>query len=103
MEQLTLFALMQPKDDFPCSNCIFDKCECCHHIEDEDFFCVRGSFQIRPEQLICPQCGKLMEVHQSDMGSDFGICKCGMHRIFNNQGNRLGAFELWRRGQLVGT
>lgn len=103
MLQMTLFDLMEQHSDFPCDNCVFDKHGCCSHIEDEECFCVRGSFQIKPSEVICPQCGKEMRVLQSNFGNDGAVCACGMHKIFNNQGNRLSAYDLWKQGRLVGT
>ena len=103
MEQLTIFDLMQQQSDFPCDNCVFDRQGRCVHIEDEECFCVRGSFQIKPSAIICPKCGRTMEVRQSDYGSDWAVCKCGTVKIFNNKGNRLSAFELYEQGRLIGT
>lgn len=103
MEQITIFELIAQESDFPCSNCVFDKKGTCDHIEDNEFFCVRGSFQIKLNEIICPQCGKEMEVHQSTFDSDAAKCRCGLVKIFNNRGNRKSAFELWKEGRLIGT
>ena len=102
MQQMTLFDLLEQESDFPCNNCVFDKKGRCSHIEDEECFCVRGSFQIRPRDIVCPQCGKTMEVTQSCFGSDGARCRCGAVKVFNNRGNRKTALELWREGRLVG-
>lgn len=103
MEQITIFDLMEQESTFPCDCCVFDKKGCCAHIVDEECFCVRGSFRIKPKDIICPQCGKTMEVMQSTFGSDAAQCRCGMVKIFNNRGNRKTAFELWKEGRLIGT
>lgn len=57
MEQMTLFELMQQVSDFPCDDCVFDAHGCCSHIENEECFCVMGSFQIKNSAIICPACG----------------------------------------------
>lgn len=102
MQQLTLFDLMQQESDFPCYNCVFDRHGCCNHVEDAECYCVRGSFQIKPSQIICPQCGREMQVVQNNFGRDGAVCSCGTVKVFDNQGNRPTAFELWKRGLLVG-
>ena len=103
MQQLSLFALVQEQSDFPCYNCVFDRNGRCGHIQDAECYCVRGSFQITHEQAICPDCGKAMEIVQSDFGSDGGKCSCGTHKVFNNRGNRPTALELFKAGRLIGT
>lgn len=103
MEQMTLFELMQPKSDFPCDDCVFDKNGCCSHIENEECWCVLGSFQIRSGAITCPSCRKTMEVMQSEFGSDWAKCHCGTVKIFGNQGNRPSALELYKAGRLIGT
>ena len=102
MEQLTLFELMQQVSDFPCDDCVFDVHGCCSHIENEECFCVMGSFQIKNSAIICPACGHTMDVVQMEFGSDGAQCNCGIRKIFNNKGNRMSAFELWKLGRLVG-
>lgn len=100
MEQLSLFDMV---DDFPCHNCYFNQRGCCAHIQTAEIFCVRGSFQVKPSQTLCPDCGKPMNVMQSDFGKDGASCpRCGTRVIFNNQGNRPSAFELYKRGELIG-
>lgn len=103
MEQLSLFSLMPQRSDFPCDDCVFDRHGCCNHIQDEEIYCVQGSFRITHEQAVCPNCGKTMEINQSDFGSDGGRCICGLHKIFNNRGNRPTALELFNAGWLIGT
>lgn len=103
MEQITIFDLMEQESGFPCDCCIFDKKGCCSHISDEDFFCVLGSFRIKPEDTRCTQCGKTMEVIQRSFDSDAAQCRCGLVKIFNNRGNRKTSFELWKEGRLIGT
>lgn len=61
MEQLTLFDLMEQQSDFPCDNCVFDRCGRCVHVENEECYCVMGSFQIKLKDIICPHCGELMD------------------------------------------
>lgn len=103
MEQLTLFSLMEQKSDFPCDDCVFEKCGgVCGHIEGEDFCCVRGSFRVRHSAIACPNCGRKMEVVQADFQSDWAKCRCGTVKIFNNRGNRPTALELYKAGRLVG-
>lgn len=102
MEQITIFDLMEQRSDFPCDDCVFDKCNCCSHIENEECYCIRGSFQIKHSQVICPECGREMEVRQNDFDSDFAVCRCGLNKIFNNRGNRPSALELFLQGRLVG-
>lgn len=102
MEQITIFDLMEQHSDFPCDDCVFDKCNCCSHIENEECYCVRGSFQIKHSQVICPNCGKTMKVIQSDFQSDWAKCRCGTVKIFKNLGNRPGALDLFKQGRLVG-
>lgn len=103
MEQLTLFDLMEQQSDFPCDNCVFDQCGRCVHVENEECYCVMGSFQIKLKDIICPRCGEQMDVIQNVFGDDGAQCSCGMRKIFKNKGNRLTAFELWKQGRLVGT
>lgn len=89
---------------FPCNDCVFDKCGRCDHIESRECYCVNGSFQVTHQRAKCPKCGRDMEILQSDFGKDRGCCKkCGTNVIFNNQGNRPSAMELWRRGELFGS
>lgn len=89
---------------FPCNDCIFDKCGRCDHIESRDCYCINGSFQVIHRSAKCPQCGRDMEILQSDFGKDGGHChNCGTNVIFNNQGNRPSAMDLWRRGELSGS
>ena len=101
-EQLSLFDHIRQGNDFPCDDCVFDKHGCCSHIQNEDYFCVQGSFRVRHSQIICPSCGKQMDLIQSDFGNDGAKCRCGTHKIFNNRGNRPTALELWRQGLLIG-
>lgn len=102
--QLSIYDLLE--SDLACDNCIFDTAGCCDHISGcEDgyvYHCVEGSFRLRHGSEICPACGKTMEIVQSEFGSDWARCRCGTSVIFNNQGNRLGHLEAWRRGLLVG-
>lgn len=76
MEQLTLFDLMEQRSDFPCDNCVFDRCGRCVHVENEECYCVMGSFQIKLKDIICPRCGERMEVIQSVFGDDGAQCSC---------------------------
>ena len=101
MEQLTLFEEIE--NDFPCADCVFDQNGRCTHIEGADFYCVRGSFRISRREAICPSCGKRMRIQQTDFGRDGGRCRCGVCKIFNNQGNRKSTLELFKMGQLIGT
>lgn len=103
MEQMTLFETMMQVSDFPCDDCVFDEYGCCCHVENEECFCVLGSFQIKHSAIICPDCGREMEVVQAEFGSDGARCKCGLQKIFRNQGNRLSALQLWKQGRLVAT
>lgn len=43
MEQITIFDLMEQHSDFPCDDCVFDKCNCCSHIENEECYCVTAA------------------------------------------------------------
>ena len=101
-EQMSLFDLLPKESDFPCHDCVFSQKGTCAHIESADCFCVRGSFQVKHSQIICPHCGKQMEVVQDDFSSDWARCKCGTVKIFKNKGNRSTAIELFRRGELIG-
>lgn len=95
--------------DFPCDNCVFDEAGSCNHIYSDSmdceyrFFCVDGSFQVKHDSAKCPECGRAMTVRQCEFGSDFATCKCGLHKTFNNQGNRLGWLDAWKQGMVVGT
>lgn len=95
VEQLCLFDDATERSDFPCNDCVFNIKNCCNHITDQDCFCVMGSFRIKRSQAVCPECGKTMDVRQSDMGSDYAVCTCGITKIFKNRGNRLTALELY--------
>lgn len=95
MEQISLFDLMLQQSDFPCDDCVFDKHGCCQHDQDENFYCVLGSFQIKHSSVICPRCGRTMTVRQSDVGSDWAQCKCGLTKIFRNQGNRPSCMDAY--------
>lgn len=100
MEQLSLFDMV---DDFPCHNCYFNRRGRCDHIQTAEIFCVRGSFQVKLSQTFCPVCGKPMNVIQSDFGNDGASCpRCHTSIIFNNQGNRPSAFQLFKCGELIG-
>lgn len=95
VEQLSLFSDVPEESDFPCNDCVFNAKNCCNHITDEECFCVMGSFRIRHSQVVCPQCGKTMDVRQSDFGNDYAVCICGLTKSFKNRGNRPTAFELY--------
>lgn len=102
--QIDIFNFIdRPDTTFACDDCIFDTIGGCDHIETPEAYCVDGSFRVRRKEGLCPSCGRKMEIHQMDFGGDFGRCKrCGLSVIFNNQGNRLGNLEAWRRGLLGG-
>ena len=103
MEQLTLFDLMEQRSDFPCDNCVFDRCGRCVHVENEGVLLRDGQLPDQAEGHYLPALRERMEVIQSVFGDDGAQCSCGMRKIFNNKGNRLTAFELWKQGRLVGT
>lgn len=95
--QMTIFDMLQQETGFPCDDCVFDKQGCCDHLETPDVFCVDGSFQVKHESTAC-ECGGTYQIRQSEFGSDWGVCRCGSHKIFRNQGNRLGYMEAYRAG-----
>ena len=102
MEQMSIYDFIM-ESGLPCDDCLFDNRGCCDHVIGEECFCVGGSFQIRRKHLRCEACGGRIDIRQMEFGSDFGVCKrCGQTVIFNNQGNRKSAYELWREGRLRG-
>lgn len=96
-EQLTIFDMIQQETGFPCDDCVFDERGGCDHLQTPDAFCVNGSFRISHRSLLCT-CGGTYQIRQSEFGSDWGVCRCGSHKIFRNQGNRLGYMEAYRQG-----
>lgn len=95
--QMTIFDMLQQETGNPCDDCVFDKQGCCDHLETPDVFCVDGSFQVTHGSTAC-ECGGTYQIRQSEFGSDWGVCRCGSHKIFRNQGNRLGYMEAYRAG-----
>lgn len=98
MKQLTIFDFIECND--PCADCLFWDGKCTHEVW-EDARCEDGSFRVKRELGICPDCGKQMRINQQPFGSDVGYCPNGaVGRIFNNQGNRLGWLEAWKKGMV---
>lgn len=99
--QMDIFDFIESEQsDFPCDDCIFDEAGSCDHIVSKDYYCVEGSFRVTHRQIYCSECNKKMSIHQSELGSDWAKCRCGISKIFNNQGNRMGWLEAWRKGQV---
>ena len=47
--QLNLFTYnkVEFNEEFPCDNCIYDKCCCCNYPEKDDDYCVMGDKQVK--------------------------------------------------------